>query len=72
LTQNPNVLAFSFTEKHEFVAKTDRNSIFLGCDAHILDQLYIMVIYTSFYGFKKNHILAQNPKLLAFGFTEKH
>jgi hypothetical protein len=30
-----------------------------------------MVRYTSFYIFKKNHFLAQNTKVLAFGFTEK-
>jgi hypothetical protein len=51
LTQNPNVLAFGFTEKYQFMAKTDRNSIFLVRDPHIIHQLYIMVMYTTFYGF---------------------
>jgi hypothetical protein len=29
-----------------------------------------MVMYLRFYGFKKNQNLAQNPKVLAFGFTK--
>jgi hypothetical protein len=29
-----------------------------------------MVLYKFFYGFKKNQIPAQNPKRIAFGFTE--
>jgi len=51
LAQNPKVLAFGFTEKRQFVAKTDRNSVFLGRDIHIPDRLYIMVLYINFYGF---------------------
>jgi hypothetical protein len=35
-------------------AKTDRNSIFLGRDRHMMDRLYITVPYISFYGFWKN------------------
>jgi hypothetical protein len=31
-----------------------------------------MVMYISFYGFQKNEILAQNAKVLAFGFSENH
>jgi hypothetical protein len=121
------VFAFDFTEKCWFVPKTDINSIFLIHDHNIPDQLYIMVLYISFYGFqkilnfsskyngvsfwfyrkrllwqkltetpysmsvtsysisvihndhvykflwlyKKIQILAQNPKVLAFAFTEK-
>jgi hypothetical protein len=38
--------------------------------AQIPDRLHIMVSYISFYVFKKNQILAPNPKR-AFGFTEK-
>jgi uncharacterized protein YpiB (UPF0302 family) len=49
--QNPKVLPFSFAKECQLVAKTDRNSVFLGYEAHISDQLYIMVHYTSFYGF---------------------
>jgi hypothetical protein len=71
LSQNPKVLAFCFIEKCEFVIKTDRNSIFRGREAHILIQLYIMVLYISFMSFLKIQILAQNPKMLVFGFTEK-
>jgi len=71
LAQNSKVLAFGFTEKGNFVAKTDWDSVFLGRDTHIPDWLYITVLYISFYRFKKIQILAQNPKVLAFGFTEK-
>jgi hypothetical protein len=53
LSQNPNLLAFSFIVKYRFVAKTDRNSVFLDREAHIPDQLYIIVMYISFKGFKK-------------------
>jgi hypothetical protein len=53
LAQNPNLLAFGFTEQCRFVVKTDRNSIFLSRDPHITDRLYIIVMYISFYGFKK-------------------
>jgi hypothetical protein len=71
LAQNPNVLYFDFTQKCEFVTKTNRNSIFLGCEADILDWLYTIVLYKNFMGFCKNQILAQDLKVLAFGFTEK-
>jgi hypothetical protein len=47
------VLAFGFTEKCQFVVKPGRNSIFLGCEEYIPNRLYIMVLYTSFYFFKK-------------------
>jgi hypothetical protein len=67
------VLAYGFTENRQFVAKTNQNSVFLGCDHHISDQLYLMIPYKSFHGFfKKNQIFAQNPQLLAYGFTENH
>jgi hypothetical protein len=49
--QNMYVLAYGFTENRQFVAKTDQNSIFLYPNPHILDRLYIMVMYISFYGF---------------------
>jgi hypothetical protein len=35
----------------DFWRKTDRNSLFLSCDPHIVDRLYITVPYMSFYGF---------------------
>jgi hypothetical protein len=39
------VLVFGFTEQRRFMPKTDRNSAFLSRDPHILDRLYIVVIY---------------------------
>jgi hypothetical protein len=48
---NPNVLAYGFTENRQLAAKTDQNSVFPGCDHHILDRLYLMVSYMSFYRF---------------------
>jgi hypothetical protein len=64
------VLGVGFTEKDQLTAKTDRNSIFLGRKAHILDRLHIIVLYISLYEFLKIQILAQNAKRLAFGFIE--
>jgi hypothetical protein len=49
--QNPLLLAYGFTENHLFGAKTDRHSVFLGCDPHIADWLYVTVTYMSFYLF---------------------
>jgi hypothetical protein len=71
LGQNPRVLAFGFTEKRKFVAKTDQNSVFFGRDPHIPYRLYIMVLWISFDGFLEFSNLAQNLKVLAFGFNEK-
>jgi hypothetical protein len=51
LDQNPKVLALCFTKKRQFSAKTDRKFIFLSRGPLILDHLYIMVMYVSFYGF---------------------
>jgi hypothetical protein len=59
--QNPSVLAYGFTENHQLLVKTDRNSLFLGRDPHIPSWLYNMVTYMSFLGLKKNQIFAQNP-----------
>jgi hypothetical protein len=64
------MLVYGFTENHQFTIKTDRNSVFLGRDPHIADRLYIMVSYMSFYGFLKKSNFAQNPTVLAYGFTE--
>jgi hypothetical protein len=47
------------------VAKTDRNFKFLDREAHILYQLYIMVMYIKFYGFYK--ILNFNSKFNGVG-----
>jgi hypothetical protein len=51
--QNPWVLANGFTENCQFGAKTDRNSVFLGHDTHIVNRLSITVPYFIFYGFWK-------------------
>jgi hypothetical protein len=49
--QNLLVLAYCLSKNHEFVAKSDRNSVFLSRDLRFPDQLYIMATYMSFYGF---------------------
>jgi hypothetical protein len=62
-----------FSKNRQLATKTVQNSIFLGRDPHIIDHLYIMVPYMSFYGFfKKNLIFTQNPLLLAYGFSKNH
>jgi hypothetical protein len=61
------MLVVGFTEKHQFEAETERNSVFLGREAHILVQLYLMVMYIIL----RNQILAQNAKVLSFSFMEK-
>jgi hypothetical protein len=66
------VLAFGFTEKCHFVAKTDRNFIFLGRKAQIPNWLQNMFPYISFYGLIFFKIFAQNSNEVAFRFTEKH
>jgi hypothetical protein len=66
------VLAYGFTENCQFAAKTDRNSVFCGCDPHFLDRIYLMSRYMSFYRFSKNQNFSQNPYVLAYGFTENH
>jgi hypothetical protein len=50
---NPLGLAYGFSENGQFGAKTDRNSVFLGCDPQITDRLYITVPYMSFARFWK-------------------
>jgi hypothetical protein len=49
--QNPQLLAYDFTEIASLEAKTDWNSVLLGRDLHTQDWLYITVPYMSFYGF---------------------
>jgi hypothetical protein len=53
------------------MVKTDRNSVFFYCKAHIIDRLHIMVPLISFYGFSKISNFGSDPKGLAFNFTEK-
>jgi hypothetical protein len=58
--QNPLGLAYGFSENGQFGAKTDRNLVFLGCDAQITNRLYITVPYMSFGRFwKKIKILLE-------------
>jgi hypothetical protein len=65
------VLAYGFSKNCQFVAKADWNSVFPGRDPRIANLLSITVPYFNFYEFwKKFHIFAQNPKVLAYGFTE--
>jgi hypothetical protein len=64
------VLDYGFSKNCYVGAKPDKNSVFLGRDPHILDQLYILVSYMSFYGFEKNQSFAQNLKVLDYGFSE--
>jgi hypothetical protein len=45
------VLAYGFRENRQFAKKTEWNSLFFGPDPHILDRLYVMVLYMSFYEF---------------------
>jgi hypothetical protein len=66
------VLGYGFSENHHFTAKTDRKSVFPGHDHHITDQLYLMVLYMSFYGFflKKSNF---RPKSIGgYGFSENN
>jgi hypothetical protein len=49
--QNPLVLAYGFSKNSQFVAKINRSFIFIGRDPHILNRLYIIVLYMSFYVF---------------------
>jgi hypothetical protein len=60
LAQNPKVYEFQnqkvfsvLPKKHQFVTKTDGNSIFLGHKDHIPDRLHIIVSYIGIYGFYK-------------------
>jgi hypothetical protein len=63
------VVAYGFIVNHLFAVKTGRNSVFFCCDTHILNRLYIMVPYMSFYGFKKNQNFTQNTCVFVYGFT---
>jgi hypothetical protein len=47
-------VTLQFYQKSSVCGKTDRNSIFDGCDPHIRDCLYLMAAYMSFYWFLKN------------------
>jgi hypothetical protein len=66
------VVRVRFYRKTQICGKNAWNSVFIDCEAHILNRLYIVVISISFYVFKKNQILAQNSEVLPFDFTESH
>jgi hypothetical protein len=53
VAQNPCV-TLRFIENCQFGPKSNQNTVFLGRDPHIPDQLYIMVKNMSFYRFRKN------------------
>jgi hypothetical protein len=48
LHQNSKGLAFGFTDKQQFTAKTDQNFIFLRYETIIPDRLDVMAIYIKF------------------------
>jgi hypothetical protein len=52
------------------MAKISQKYVFHPCEAHILSRLDTLMLYINFRGFKKCCVLAQNPKWLAFDFTE--
>ncbi len=64
------MLAYGFDENRQFRAKTDRNSLFLGCGPHIVDQLSIPVLHKIFYGFSECSHLRSKCIGVAYGFTE--
>jgi hypothetical protein len=54
-----------------FVTKTDRKSVFNGCEAHILDRLYIMFLYISYSGFFKKFNFGSTSKGVILQFYRK-
>jgi hypothetical protein len=60
-----------FTENHLFGAKIDQNSVFLGYDPHIVDRLYIMIPYMSFYEFWKNSNFRSKSVAVSIWFYQK-
>jgi uncharacterized protein YpiB (UPF0302 family) len=69
--QNLKVLTFSFTVNHKFVTKTDSNSVFHDHEAHISNQLYIIVLYINFMNFKKNLNFGLKSKGARLRFSRK-
>jgi hypothetical protein len=57
-----HVLAYDFSENHQFGAKTDRNSVFLDRDPHIAGSVIHNSHVWVFIGFKKTQIFAQNHR----------
>jgi hypothetical protein len=64
-------LAYGFSEIRYCAAKTDRNSVFLSRDPHILDRLYVMVLYMSFYEFSKISNFRSESKGVSLQFQRK-
>jgi hypothetical protein len=65
------VLAYGFTENCQFGVKTDRNSIFLGCDTRITNRLSITVPYFNFFGFWKISHFCSKSKGVSLLFYRK-
>jgi hypothetical protein len=74
LYSKSKVVAYGFSENHQFGTKTEWNSVFHGHDPHIADQLYISVSYMNLYGFWKNlnFRLKSVGVSLAHGFSENY
>jgi hypothetical protein len=62
-------IGVSFIVNHQVEAKTDRISVFLGCDPLIPDRVYIMVPYMRFYGFSKLRNYRSKSIVVSLGFT---
>jgi hypothetical protein len=69
--RNRKVLAYGFSENCQFGAKTDRITVFLGCDPRITNQLSIMVPYFNFYGFWKISHFCSKSKGVSLQFYRK-
>jgi hypothetical protein len=64
-------VSINYTENRQFRAKTNRNSVFLGCDSHIIDWLYITIPYMNFYRFWKNSIFRSKSIGVSLRFYRK-
>jgi hypothetical protein len=62
--------AYGYTKNHQFGAKIDRNSVFLGRNPYIADRLCITVSYMSFYRFWKIPNFHSKSKVLVYCFSE--
>jgi hypothetical protein len=67
-----SICAYDFPKNIQFGVKPDRNSVFLGRDSYIMDQLSIAAPYTNFMGFEFFKNFAQNPYVLVYGFIKNH
>jgi hypothetical protein len=69
--RNPWVLAYGFNENCQFGVKTDRNSVFLGRDPRIANQLSRTVPYFNFYGYWKISRFCPKSKCVSLLFYRK-